>query len=65
MTKKNVTFKFHFRSSEDSSRTKKFNAAYNGNKDFKVKAPNYYSTISHFDLKVDYYSTVSNMLFIE
>ena len=59
MTKKNVTFKFNFKSSEDSSGTKKFDAAYNGNKDFKVKAPKYFSTILIFDSVVNYYVTVA------
>ncbi len=59
MTKKDVTFNYHFKSSEDSSRSKKFDAAYNGNKDFKVKAPNYFSTISIFDSVANYYVTVA------
>lgn len=60
MKKKNVTFKFDFKEiSEDFSKKKKLTIDYDGSGNFTVPAPYYYSTISHLDLKMQYYSTAS------
>ena len=66
MNKKNVTFKFHLvENSADSSRNKKYTLENNGKEKLTVPAPNYYSTISDLDIKVNYYRTITNMPFFE
>jgi hypothetical protein len=66
MKKQNVTFKFDFKEiSEDSSKMKKLTLDYNGQEKFTVQAPYYYSTISHLDIKVNYFSTVTTALSFE
>ncbi|MES2589750.1 MAG: hypothetical protein V4622_12280 [Bacteroidota bacterium] len=66
MKNKNVTFKFHFvENSADSSRNKKYTIENNVKEKLTVPTPNYYSTISHLEIKENYYSTVTNMPFFE
>ncbi len=60
MKGKKNTFKFDFKeTSTDSSKAKKTILGYNGDERSTVPAPKYYSTFSHADADLSYYSTMT------